>query len=256
MVARMCKVLNVPLWVDYDDLYSAFPNWTQAQQQFYGGAEAQSVVRLCLELANVVTVSTEALKSLSQKAELVPNALPTYFWPMTGGPRSNSITWRGSSGHNADCDWGLDAMREVASTRPEHKWHFFGVPSYHCYDFGQVHAYKDAFSYMHDFCTLAPKVHVVPLVDCEFNRAKSNNAWLEATAAGAVVVAPAWPEWIRPGVINYSDLASFRDGILRALDMSNADRAELVHKSRQFITEHLTLDVVNRRRMEILRRFA
>ena len=255
VVARTAKALNVPLWVDYDDLYDAFPPWTQVQQTIYMCRASIENMRKCIELANVVTVSTEFLKCLSSRAEVIPNALPTYFWPLSEGPRQKIISWRGSGGHNGDLGPVLPIMRDISDSHRDWKWHFFGMPSYECTEFGEVHPYIDAFSYMQQFAAYAPAIHVVPLSDCRFNRAKSNNAWLEATAAGAVVVAPNWAEWIRPGIINYSDGEGFRSAVLHAMSLSDDDRESLVNMSRDYIEQNLTLHKVNERRAAILARF-
>ena len=220
MIAKFCKSLNIPLWVDYDDDYACFPEWCQSQQSEYGNPRALSIMHSCVDMAKVVTVSTDALTCLKpEKALVIPNALNTYIWPMSDVPRTNTVAWRGSGGHNGDLDSVLPSLRILFASESKWKMHFFGRPDWRCNRLGEVHSYRDVFSYMEQLHSLAPAIHIVPLCDIPFNRAKSNNAWLEATSTGAIVVAPDLPEWRRPG---------------------------------KYILENLTLPIVNKQRREIL----
>ena len=118
------------------------------------------------------------------------------------------------------------------------------------------------------FALFAPWVHVVPLADSRFNRAKSMIAWIEATCAGAVVLAPDWEEWQRPGVVHYRDAEEFCNKLKvlmhqfgKTEDTKGRDpeRGE-VHPhagiSRYYIENHLMLDTVNERRWAILNTLA
>ena len=129
--------------------------------------------------------------------------------------------------------------------------HFFGRPDWRCNKLGDVHSYRDVFSYMEQLHGLAPAIHIVPLCDIPFNRAKSNNAWLEATSTGAIVVAPDLPEWRRPGVLLYKQ-GGFYEIVRTAMAMTEKQRLNEVAKSRKYILENLTLSIVNKQRREIL----
>lgn len=277
MIAKWCRALNVPLWVDYDDLYSAFPDWTPIQQETYGNPQAAEVMRFCLDVANVITVSTPALADALRRESgtdpvVLPNALNTYLWPMSSLARQPVITWRGSGGHGGDLDPMIGTLRLLAKVHGDWQFHWLGRPHYKCAAIGTVHPYQDLFSYMELFQELAPAIHIVPLADCEFNRCKSNIAWLEASAAGAVTVAPDLPEWRRPGIVRYATqdtkpgrrdppkaeapapvLDSFGDAVSWAIRAGEKKRLALLAESRRFILDHLRLSQVNRQRWEILR---
>ena len=254
MIAKFCSHLNIPLWVDYDDDYSCFPDWCPSQQAEYGSPRALEVMGYCLNEAKAVTVSTEALTRLSPaKAVVIPNALNTYIWPMSELPRSNVISWRGSGGHDGDLDSILSDLRVLFSNERRWSMHFFGRPDWRCAKLGEVHPYRDVFSYMEQLHLLAPAIHVVPLCDIPFNRAKSNNAWLEATSTGAIVVAPDLPEWRRPGVLTYKP-REFYGAARAAMIMSEKQRLSEVAKSRKYILDNLTLPIVNKMRLEVLKR--
>lgn len=257
MVARTCKVANVPLWVDYDDLYTAFPDWCHLQQDDYGVAAAVDNMRQCVALADVVTVSTEALRCLRRDAVVIPNALNTYIWPCASNlPRQKVVSWRGSGGHNGDVEPVIPALQSFKAGRPDWSLHFFGRIHWRAKPLGTAHAYRDIFSYMESFKNTAPAVHIVPLADNDFNRAKSNIAWLEASAVGAMTIAPGFEEWKRPGVLNYYSTEGFEAALNMAVSVSEGERAKAVAASRAYISEHLTLAKVNQQRIEILKRYA
>jgi len=115
--------------------------------------------------------------------------------------------------------------------------------------------------YMAAYGHLGPWVSVVPLEDTAFNRAKSNLAWIEATCAGALTLAPMWPDWLKPGVFTYDGLKGGLkpfDSALRVI-LSKFEDAEFqarVQASRDYIRENLLLDTVNARRWEIVNRLA
>src|ERR1035437_9869971 len=93
---------------------------------------------------------------------------------------------------------------------------------------------------------------IVPLVDSEFNRAKSNIAWLEGTYAGAAVVARSLPEFGVPGCIHYEDPKEFSNVVRDAL-ASSERRKSAVRKSWSHISKAgLHLSDVNHIRQEVL----
>ena len=65
---------------------------------------------------------------------------------------------------------------------------------------------------------VAPRVAICPLKDSAFNRCKSDIAYLEYTAFGAVSVVPDWPDGIgreRSGIPRPED---FAEAVYSALD--------------------------------------
>ena len=253
-VANLCRQMNVPLWVDYDDNYATFPDWCPNQQEEFGSQDALNNMRACIDFADVVTVSTDALKSIREDAIVIPNALNTYIWPMAHIGQRKVITWRGSGGHAGDVEPVIQDLEKFHTEQMDWDFHFLGPVHYRANQLGTVHPYIDILSFMEAWHGLCPAIHICPLADIPFNHAKSNNAWLEASSAGAMVVAPDFPEWRRPGILNYPE-GGFGATLEEAVEMGDAKRIEAVERSRAFITENLTLDIVNRQRFEILKRF-
>ena len=97
-----------------------------------------------------------------------------------------------------------------------------------------------------------PAICIVPLVNNAFNQAKSNIAWIEATSAGAVTLAPDMPEWRRPGVVLYNDADTFRDRLLKLIAVGNEGRAKVWNASRRWIEKNLTLATVNELRRDVI----
>jgi hypothetical protein len=105
----------------------------------------------------------------------------------------------------------------------------------------------DTIKYFKWLANTAPRIMMVPLADTAFNRCKSNIAWLEATGAGAAVLAPAWPEW---GSCYWyqgpDDFASVLESMLGGTQDATWDA------SRTKILDTLTLAYVNVTRMNLI----
>ena len=277
--AQTARAFGRPVWVDWDDDLTCVP-----ESNYFHSAHpperAKKVMALCWALADVVTVSTNHLRErllelgLGQqlpksareqldagKVRVIPNAC---HWPMRNAPRTRRVVWRGGRSHDEDVMAFLPAIAEVARLPQFSQWEWWFVGEMSAYVAAQVKAaipapnlradYKDFIhQYMGALNALAPWLVMVPLADNMFNRSKSNLAWIEATAAGAVTLAPDWEEWRRPGVVNYADRPNFK-GYLRWFLETFGEQNVSVHatKSRDYIDEYLLLDKVNENRWEII----
>ena len=197
------------------------------------------------------------------KIRVIPNALA---WPMRSAPRTKRVVWRGGKSHDGDLMAFLPAIREV-SRMPQFgdwEWHFMGemsaiveaaireaVPAQNLrLGFGDFpHQYIAALA------LLAPWLVIVPLEDHTFNRCKSPLAAIEATAAGAGVLAPAWEAWLAmTGGKGYTGRDEFRDR-LKADLLGYAPellKHPLAAVNHDFVRDNLRLPLVNRLRWEIL----
>jgi hypothetical protein len=106
---------------------------------------------------------------------------------------------------------------------------------------------RDMVQYLHYIQQLRPKLFIVPLIDHQFNRAKSNISWLEATTAGAVCLATDLPEFVRPGIINFSNPRNFYNVFKKAV--KDYDLQALHAESLAFIRDNLTTEKVNELRV-------
>lgn len=274
------RMFNRPVWLDWDDDLTVVSRHNPQYHKFPPAEMRQRMARL-LMLADVVSVSTEQLRDRALdlvfspdtpkavrdemdrgKVRVIPNAC---HWAFNESPRQKRVVWRGGTSHNEDVLEFLPVIREV-SRLPQYvdwKWTFLGNPPPQVYDailpgnldepgyVDSAHMYMSAFGY------LGPWLAIVPLKDTLFNRAKSNLAWLEATCAGALTLAPDWPEWRRPGVVLYKDPKDFGTQLKLGLDAFNATRLSgNVIVSRKWLVDNLTLERVNAARWEIIRKIS
>lgn len=278
-LAVKAKMMGVPIWLDWDDDLTCVPPWNPHAHLFPPEAMRANLAMLT-RIADVVTCSTEFIaerrsrtrsfqgEPIEQKISVLPNAC---HWPFSTAKRERRVTWRGWGNHDADLAQFIPVIKEV-SQMPQFsrwKWTFVGEPGWQTklafpqstpadptpyeYDPG---ADGDPFLYMRILNGLRPAVHIVPLSDHPFNRARSNLAWIEGTCAGAVTIAPAWHEWEKPGVYNYTSPDHFRDMVRARLEEFSepAAVAPAADQGRVWLQTNLMLDQVNQKRWDILNR--
>ena len=88
--------------------------------------------------------------------------------------------------------------------------------------------------------------------EIDFNKSKSNIAWIESTYAGLAVLAPDWPEWRRPGIVNYTDKEDFRQK-LTSMMKGEYNLESLRQASWKYIREELTLEKTNEIRYDLIK---
>lgn len=217
---EMAKNLGTKVWVDYDDLLTEVPT-DNPMHSFYNSPITQRNIEACLFAADVATVSTEFLKEkllpYQKNIWVVKNALDEHLiakrpdYANRAGSPAEIIAWRGSPTHARDL---FEYSEEIynASTKTPAPFAFMGFNPWFlkeriskaiCLETVTMLEYQEA------LCALNPKILYVPLHKSDFNQAKSNIAALEGILAGAVILAPDWPQWDIPGVINYTDREDF-----------------------------------------------
>lgn len=265
-LAHYVKGLGVKIWVDHDDNLFDLP--TESRAFFDFDDKVRTTMNSILKLADVITVSTEGMqevfKHLGYETKVVRNALNTdWHEPVKEhNSRSRVVSWRGSETHVADLIYFTDPI-EDAINKTTDVYHFFGyapwllchrMPYYAAGVAGEltarVHLHKpdDIRIYHDNLKKYKPRLMHVPLIANSLNAAKSNIAWIEATYAGAVCIAPDWPEWRMPGVLTYKSLEEYTQ-----LLTSTEDRTAEWKKSMDYIQENLTLNKTNGQRIEILK---
>lgn len=257
-LAMYCKNIGVKIWVDYDDNLFNLPPENRAFDNF--DLDIKKVMRSILEQADIITVSTEALKTFFKESlfvpnpvEVIPNALNDDFFQLaTSFNTTPNYCWRGSETHHADI---LDYTNEIfeAMQANAHPWYFIGYrPHLLMRNFvpPKLNYVKpvDPLIYHNNLKAIKPHVMHVPLSDNALNHSKSNIAWIEATFAGAITIAPHWPEWQRPGVLTYKDAEEYKF----YLTMLPENPAQLWQQSRDYIAEHLVLSKVNELREDVI----
>jgi len=254
------KRMGAKIWVDEDDLQTNVP---PSHNAFYSYMiePTQNTIRACLEMADVVTVTTNYLgDQLRQftKAKIVnvPNALDleTFTKPDLK-PKGKTILWRGSApAHLSDLLMVRKELYETMLANPDWTLYFLGIYPWWYEEMDDYNGVlpnmkyvphtPTLYEYMHTLCQINPAIWIVPLKDNPFARSRSNLAWLEASWVGAKTIGMPWYEWTQPGVGTDLNLAIQNHGLQNNLD---------VQKSWDCIQENYLLPKVNQKRLELIR---
>lgn len=265
-IAELARAMGRPVWVDYDDDLFAVPLDNPSHRLYELENTRRNVAKLA-SIADVVTVSTAALeqrfRKLNGDVRIVPNAWNReLFGDMVEAPgHLPHVMWRGSHTHQQDM---LDYAAQIVDVAERfERWSFtfigwtpFMVVRYMRGEQANVVDHLDPIDYHAFIRKIHPSICIVPLSDNEFNKAKSNIAWLEATSAGAVTLAPHMPEWQRPGVVTYSGPDEFRDRLSKIIEVGPEGRAKLWAASKRYIDANLILDKVNEQRKAVVEHLA
>ncbi|MDD2769340.1 MAG: hypothetical protein PHT19_11440 [Methylococcus sp.] len=261
MCMKMARLLNIPVWADYDDWLFDVPEWNPAASRFKDQA-LRHVIATVLAGADLVTVSTEALRErilpVNSNTHCVPNAYRSdifqYREEKSKISRKDIYFWRGSQCHDGDLLSVAPAFRSLS--RPVHFW---GAPSQELLKQMQPQAFvlmpgMDPLRYFMEIYRVAPKVFLVPLEGCFFNRCKSNIAWQEAIHAGALCVAPDMPEWHHPGIVNYdpNNSESFLEAAERAMALSHAEHSDLVSEAYEYMLSRFDIAGASSQRLALV----
>jgi hypothetical protein len=259
IVMQIAKNANIPVWADYDDWLFHLPEWNP-HKGAYNNPNMQSLIAHLTATADVISVTTgalqKALSKINDNVIIVPNAYPSVMLPWRAnepGPRKITYVWRGTATHDGDLLSVKEGLKSLHDTL-----HVCGDLPYAIKSEMDESQYKliphqDVLIYWQSIYQMAPKFMVFPLHDCFFNRCKSNIAWIEATHAGALTIAPDLPEWRQPGVISFKpgDNDSFMNAIQIANDLKEDDRKDHVAKAFTYIKETYDITVINEIRRKL-----
>lgn len=268
---RICKRLNVPVVVDYDDLLFDLPADNPAYRAYMNKGTQETIISIMRE-ADMIWVSTSELKrciqlpkaSLNERVYVIPNALDDHHLvtgrrtlPPALEKRQPCVVWRGSPTHERDVMEYTPEIGEVALSAPKQSFVFVGwnpwflterLPKNQAIVSGALPVGE----FMDFLYATAGRIGIVPLHESRFNKCKSNIAWLEMTWSGGVVLAPDWEEWRHPGVVTYRNAEDFKAGLKALVEMEPEKLAEMHRMSWNHIVKHFTLMNVNPKRAETL----
>lgn len=262
---QLAKEARVPIWIDFDDAVFAVRDDNPMKGYFTDKLRVEAIKR-CLALADVVTVTTEALVThfqpyVKSSIRVIPNAFDMGLFPnrtRSVGKNRKVMAWRGSETHTADCDQVVGSLASHVEKHPDWSFAFFGDPPASILEgipknrLGRVGWQALITTYMDTLLKISPDLLIVPLIDDEFNRCKSNSALLEAAWAGAAVIAPVFEEWSQaPGVYTYT----CRDEFHERLEEAMSDPIELAARAVstwQWVSDQRDLRTVNELRVDLL----
>jgi len=206
----LCKSFGIKVIVDYDDNFFA----VEEDNPYHVEMKERKInyylhVKRILEKADSVIVSTDALAKAFQdynnKITVIRNAFDPYIHKLAQDRNKAKmmVLWRGRTAHKNDLSAYEEQISKLVESNKDFTFVFWGldpVPTW-LQDLGVrcrnicskpvVHAY----SYFYELAELAPSLTIVPLIDNEFNRCKSDIAKLESIAAGSLCISPEWHEW-------------------------------------------------------------
>ncbi len=251
----MCRDLGLKIWLDFDDS-PIIPPSHEVYNLWCETFDMKWFIKIC-SLAHIVTTSTEYLKNyylqFCNNVIVIPNALNDH-WLTFKKPSNNKIVlWRGGTHHLTDLFYYKDEVCEVMNEHPDWKFQVIGseakfikdrIPNYVYAGSWDIHKY---FAYI---LTHQPSIFVVPLVNDDLNRGKSDISWQEATLCGATALTPHW--WHLTGKsATYKDKKTFKQN-LEKLIKDQDFRLSLYNASIKKIKSDLVLSKVNKKRLQII----
>lgn len=257
-ILRFVKDMHIPIWVDYDDNLFEIPQANNRAFDVYVDEKVQNNLVEIAKLADIVSVSTKALKTfydgMNADVRIIPNALN---FDLLGEPSTAKtqkyVMWRGGDSHRMDIRVFESEIMERQSKYNEWTWIYAGFNPWELYTKNKRYIKaQDPILYFKWLKATSPSILQVPLHDIFFNRCKSNIAALEGTWAGAVCVVPDWEEWQIPGLVNYSSVEEFGTKLELALNEQFSFKKYRT-MAMDYIRENYDLDKVNNLRVQLLK---
>jgi glycosyltransferase involved in cell wall biosynthesis len=187
---------------ELDDLVHGIAANNILAYQFYTPSRKNNLVDI-FRMMDTVTFSTGFLKEYYQNnyqinnSVVIPNFLPKYLWgscgkrdkarkDKRGRPR---VLWAGSASHlgkGGDLEF---LMPLIKKTLNDIQWVFFGVQPPELQGMVEFHEWANIYDYAQKLDSIDADMALAPIVDNEFNLAKSDLKILEYSALGLPTIA-------------------------------------------------------------------
>jgi hypothetical protein len=264
-VANTAKLSGTPLWIDFDDDNLAVPESNETHE-FFGRWEVKDTIVKCARLADVITVSTEFLKKkysiYNKNIHVVPNALNERYLHIRNlipkRPRDKVIVWRGGPGFHDNLAEITPSIIKLAEKNPSWKWIFMGHNPWQITSNiknKQLIPWLPYIDYLQTICQLHASTFIYCLKANDHSMSRSNIAWLEATLAGSTVLAKDFPEFQKPGCMNFSNAEEFEQK-MNDIFQKKIDLEEQYQTSWAHIQENYMLSKANEVRKLIIEKIA
>jgi hypothetical protein len=253
-LACLAKSCNKPLVIDFDDDLFNVP-LDNPSQSIYNNDEVRKRVATIIGLADHVIVSTEKLKEIyglyNQNITVINNAWDSELMTAPIYKNSHTAMWRGSNSHVKDLFHVKDRLTDLIKENDNYEFEFIGYNPWFIAEKCKLKSTdgKTLEHYFKYIKRVSPRLVHVPLVYNEFNESKSNIAWIEATHASAICLAPDMPEWRKEGIINYTDINDYKKKAQAIIDGKLGH--DCVKRSYENIMENFNLDKMNMLRLAI-----
>lgn len=271
-VIKVANSCSIPVVIDYDDnlFFTGEHAWLEHKEM----SSKHEIIKECVARAQWVTVSTRELLQVygpycsevnigdvvkKKNITLIPNGFDskTLFYQKTYMPhRQKILAWRGSETHDPDLAEVSGAFIDTMNAQPDWVTHFYwGNPKFISYYIKSKHEVFGPTQFMLELYKARPKILTHPLQDNEFNRAKSNAAWIEATMAGALFLGRNLPEFVRPNSFMYNNDKEFGQLLSELMHLGEEQSQSQVILGQQYILENLELGNLNKERRKIFAEF-
>jgi hypothetical protein len=208
------------IWVDHDDNVFQLPVYNPLKD-FYDSCR-ENIVE-ALQIADVVTTCSESTAKEwrrvcgnSDKVKILPVRYDETLWPIQNRSQNKIIAWRGSNTHRGDLESVQDDLIMFCAENPDWTMIFFGSGHEWLAEKikrAQFVSTLDFESYKYALNIAAPSIMFIPWVPNVFNAGKSEIAWYEATAAGAVFVCARWGQYANIPAVHYNGKTSAYDAL-------------------------------------------
>ena len=262
-VIDLCRKWKVPFVVDFDDwLYElspdnpAFHTYNNNKEYYHHAAESAAAVMVATQ-----DMADLYLDQHGIECEVVPNAYDDeLLTPRPINDHFKIVLWRGSNSHTQDLLSVRQGYLNLIKKHTDWQFVFINVPPWWLgenFENVKTVAPRSTIDYMAMIQQMKPAIMTHPLMDCNFNRAKSMCSWIEASHAGAAFVGPNFKEYQREGIETYEpgDSKSFFDSV-DGLITEPTRILENAAKGQAAITGSLSLREVNKKRFEIFKQFS
>jgi processive 1,2-diacylglycerol beta-glucosyltransferase len=204
----MLKEMGKTIVWDLDDQLFRIPSWSPATE--LASIQKARDLGLCLRIADKITLTTQRFKDqfsgtdLYEKIVVLPNLinLNDYNFRRKAKPINNwpiKIMWAGSLTHEKDLDVVAPALDSILGIHDDSiRLIFMGMsPKLFVPTPETVDRYKrlvtnvgacELFYYPGTLESHAPDIAILPIIDCDFNTAKSNIKYLEMCLTGSACI--------------------------------------------------------------------
>ena len=210
----LLKKLNAKIIIDFDDDLLNLECHNPYYKPYQDNKE--NIETIC-RMVDEIWVSTEALKKTfsdyNENIIVIPNSHNDYLFPIKNKKEFNlntkKVAYRGGKTHELDVYNHFEEWISMINNNSDYEFYFLGARfpflESKCADNYLIVEGMHLIDYFDYFYNLNPNIFIYPLEDTKFNQGKSNISWIEATYAGAVVLAPDnINEFInKPGILNF-----------------------------------------------------
>lgn len=250
---KLAKQVGLKVIVDFDDDLLSIDNYNPTYAIYQGCKEN---IMEALYQADEVWVATEGIKKsfsmFNSRVVVVPNAHNNYIQPVEKkkafNRTSKKAVWRGSHSHEADVYAHSSDIVEIVNENKDWNFYFIGdrfiYLQLQCGENYWPVSMMPLMQYFESMYKANPNLVFHPLRDTDFNKSKSNIAWLESSFAGAAFFGnKRLPEFSNDYICDFDTLGE-------NINDFELERANV--GSWQYICENLLLSKINELRIERL----